>query len=201
MTYEVEFLENSNSLFVGRIDETSQPGPDENKAPQNGADENKASETGTDENKASLTGPDGTSAASSKAATVFAQCRGQLFLKPAVMDAARVREILHKPAPGQAAVDAKLPQMTMEMMGYEVAASPAELQVMLNKGPYVEHDGAWRMLPAAVENTLIDASISVVTARGWDYGAVNGDDLLREVQEHLGEEGEASVPSFKVLQK
>lgn len=192
MTYEVEFLENSNSLFVSRIEEASQHGADAEKASQLGADVDKASQPDTS----------GTPPAQGlqPLCRVLAQCRGQLILKPGVMDAARVREILHKPAVGQA-IDAKLPKVTVETLGYEVAASPTELQAMLNTGPYVEHDGAWRMLPAALESTIIDASISIVTARAWDFGAVDGEALLREVQQYLGEEGETSVPSFKVLQK
>merc|ERR1712087_727270 len=83
-------------------------------------------------------------------------------------------------------------------MGYGVAACLDELKKMLADGPYVEINGLWCYIPESLEYEILDAAGSLIIAKGWKAEAVDKEDLFREVQQHLGE---ASVPSFEVLQQ
>jgi hypothetical protein len=77
-----------------------------------------------------------------------------------------------------------------------VAASPKELQQILEKGPYVECDGGWCWTSSAFEREIIDASLNLIAVHGWDKAAVPEDDLFRALQQHFGEE---YIPSVEVL--
>eukprot|EP00442_Polarella_glacialis_P011969 CAMPEP_0115147908 /NCGR_PEP_ID=MMETSP0227-20121206/63577_1 /TAXON_ID=89957 /ORGANISM="Polarella glacialis, Strain CCMP 1383" /LENGTH=258 /DNA_ID=CAMNT_0002557879 /DNA_START=51 /DNA_END=823 /DNA_ORIENTATION=+ len=161
-TFAVEFLENSNTILLGKMD--------------------------SDESNAD-TAP---------RCTIFAQCRGQLIVKPEKVDTNKVREVLAPSALGQAQSSAQ--GLSTAALEYEVAASPVELQQLLKVGPYVEVEGVWRLLPAPLEREILDAAITIVTAMGWSHDAVDGEELLREVQNNL-DRGEASVPTLAVLRK
>ncbi|CAE8619732.1 unnamed protein product, partial [Polarella glacialis] len=172
-TFAVEFLENSNTILLGKMD----------------SDESNADAA------SSGAAPAGTAA---PRCTIFAQCRGQLIVKPEKVDTNKVREVLAPSALGQAQSSAQ--GLSTAALEYEVAASPVELQQLLKVGPYVEVEGVWRLLPAPLEREILDAAITIVTAMGWSHDAVDGEELLREVQNNL-DRGEASVPTLAVLRK
>lgn len=196
-TFSVEFLENSNSLFLGAVActaEARQP-PSEAAAAGEAASAGEAAASVPVADAELVTAP---------LCTIFAQCRGQLILKSAKVNAQRIRDLLaphvlgRAPATPASAGTEPLPPVTTELLEYEVAASPAELQAMLEEGPYVQHAGEWRLLPAALEREALDVAMTVVTALGLDPGAVDGETLLHEVQQHLGE---PRMPSLAVLRK
>jgi len=197
-TFSVEFLETTNSLFLGAVEARQASG--------DGAAEGSGAAAPEGNAPPASQGAEG-AASLSATCTIFAQCRGQLVLTPANFDAQRVRELLAPSALGQqhrggdSFVEDPLPRLAMETLEYEVAASPAELRAFLASGPYVQHEGHWRLLPEALEREIIDAALTIITARGWDLQAVDGEDLLQEVQAQLGDAGEASVPSLAVLRK
>jgi hypothetical protein len=184
-TYGVEFLENSNSLFVGSVEL-----PEEAAA---GASEGAAADSAAGEKPTPKLGK----------CNIFAQVAGQLVVKQANPDAQRVRELLLPTALGQdvAAKAQAQPGMSLSAIAYESAGSKAELEKLLIEGPYVEVDGVWRYLPPVLEREITDAAVSIVTALGWSEEAVDVEALLREVRQHLGDAGEASVPGSAVLRK
>merc|ERR1719420_871722 len=75
--------------------------------------------------------------------TIFAQVRGNVFLKAFCADSQAVRDIL-KPYPISAngvEPEAGRSPVTFSSLQFQVAASPQELQNILDKGPYVECEG------------------------------------------------------------
>jgi len=171
-TFELEYHENSNTLLIGSI------GSSESKLPN--------SDQGLPE------------------CTVHGQVRGQVSLRPTVPDTQRLRDILQVHALGQQASnsdDAQPRGLSMPALQFEVAASPNELQALLDKGPYVEIDGAWRLLPSSLERDILDVSVSIVTARGWSPKAINVDDLFFEVQQYFGDASATCVPTVGTLLK
>eukprot|EP00927_Polykrikos_kofoidii_P050318 TRINITY_DN44226_c0_g1_i1.p1 TRINITY_DN44226_c0_g1~~TRINITY_DN44226_c0_g1_i1.p1 ORF type:complete len:514 (+),score=93.64 TRINITY_DN44226_c0_g1_i1:80-1543(+) len=143
---------------------------------------------------------------------LFAQVRGQMFVKPAVGDTTRVRSIIseHELGPPRAATQAsqeadgaqrKSRPPTETSLEYQVAASTSEIRKALAEGPYVEMDGGWKIIPPAFERELLDVALSAVTANGWDKQAVSPHALLEAVQNHFGEGGEQVMPSVQVLLK
>eukprot|EP00931_Biecheleriopsis_adriatica_P104341 TRINITY_DN79024_c0_g1_i1.p1 TRINITY_DN79024_c0_g1~~TRINITY_DN79024_c0_g1_i1.p1 ORF type:complete len:465 (+),score=137.95 TRINITY_DN79024_c0_g1_i1:31-1425(+) len=174
-TFGVEFLENSNSILIGKVEKDAAAGGD----------------------------ADGTGAADDKPAmgrcTVFAQCRGQLIVKAENVDTNKVRELLAPSALGKVdPADDKLYDIAALL--YEVAGSEEELAKVLAEGPYVEVAGKWRLLPDRLEKEVLEATITVITARGWKPEAVNANDLFEEVQRHV-RGGKAAVPNLAVLRK
>lgn len=181
-TFDLEFLENSNSLFVAALQSIDNSNRQEVVAPQ-------------------MTQPE-----AELKSTVIAQARGQVFLKPAVPDRQRVRDLLAPHALGEAqSYDPNTGQptsgMTTAMLEYEVAISRGELQALLQDGPYVEHDGVWRLLPTLLERDILDAAISIITALGWRLESIDMAALFQEVQQHFGDAAAACVPSVAVLRK
>ncbi|CAJ1354821.1 unnamed protein product [Effrenium voratum] len=167
-TFRVEFLENSNTLLLGKVEEL-----DKENAGANGA--NVAGRC-----------------------TVFAQCRGQLILKPEKPDASKVRELLRPSALGQVlGTPTFYDFLTLQKA---VASSSKELVELLRDGPYVEVDGKWRLLPEKLQRQILDTALTIVTAQGWDLKDVDGDALLQEVRQAL-DNGEDSLPSLAVLRK
>jgi len=166
-TFRVEFLENSNTLLLGQVKIV-----DKENAGGNAAD-------------------------MQSRCTIFAQCRGQLILKPEKVDMNKVRDLLRSSALGQVS-PGKL--YTFEDLQSEVAGSSAEIRQVLNEGPYVELEGKWRMMPEKLRQEILDVALTIVTARGWQHQAIDGEALLEEVQKTLPE-GEGSVPSVGVLRK
>ncbi|CAJ1407619.1 unnamed protein product [Effrenium voratum] len=130
--------------------------------------------------------------------TVFAQCRGQLILKPEKPDASKVRELLRPSALGQVlGTPTFYDFLTLQKA---VASSSKELVELLRDGPYVEVDGKWRLLPEKLQRQILDTALTIVTAQGWDLKDVDGDALLQEVRQAL-DNGEDSLPSLAVLRK
>ncbi|CAE7675172.1 Aspa [Symbiodinium sp. CCMP2456] len=135
-----------------------------------------------------------------KRCNVFAQCRGQLILKPEKVDMNKVRELLRPSALGQVAAEDQQKLLTFQELQCQVAGSTAELKQVLHDGPYVELDGKWRLMPEKLKTQILDTALTVVTAHGWALQAVDGPSLLEEVQKTLPD-GEVSVASLGVLQK
>jgi len=135
-------------------------------------------------------------------AEVFAQCRGQMIVKSARVNTLRLQELLAKQAlSSERRTEAGEPEtqlLSAEELAYQVAASPGELQEMLNAGPYVQVDGFWRLLPSRLEHEIIDATASLVTANSWKAEDIDPEQLLRAVQEHVGQH---AVPTLAVLRK
>lgn len=174
-TFGVEFLENSNTLLLGKVT----PGGD--------AEENK-------ENAGDQGGSDNL-----QRCTVFAQCRGQLFVKPEKPDLIKVRELLRPTALSQEIRnDPKF--YDFASLQHEVASSTKELSTLLSEGPFVEVDGYWRLLLERLKREVLDTALTIVTAQGWQLEAVDGKALLEEVQKILPD-GEVSVPNLAVLRK
>lgn len=189
-TWSLEFLENSNPMYLGCV--TGLPevkSADENK--ENKAKENTEKEA-TAEQK---TGEEASAAAGDPLCTLFAQCRGNIFLKPWTGDAQKVRDLLTPPAG-----DDQPPRVTNSDLQYQVAASPKELKTILEDGPFIECDGAWQLLPAALERELIDTALCIITSQRMDEADVDGHALLEEMQAHYGQEGRSTVPSLKFLE-
>lgn len=161
-TYQLEFLENSNSLLVGTVSEMKV----------------------------------GLHQAPLKRCTVISQCCGHMVLKPATADSRKVQEVLSLHILGQASEPCPI-----EKLRSCVAASPTQLLEILAAGPYVEHAGGWWLLPRKIQREIVDTAIMVVTANGWNAEAIDTARLLAEVQQHLGESGEAWLPSVAVLKK
>jgi hypothetical protein len=179
-TFALEFLENSNPMYLGNVHAV--PGKQDANA----------------ENKAELANKDGSEAKGKDTlqCSIFAQCRGNLFLKPSAGDSQRVRDVLMSQPIEAAADGGRGAAITTSQLQYQVAASPKELQQILEKGPYVECAGGWCWTPAAFEREVIDASLNLIAVNGWDKAAVPVKDLFREVQRHFGED---HVPSEEVL--
>lgn len=174
-TFGVEFLENSNTLLLGKVT----PGGD--------AEENK-------ENAGDQGGSDNL-----QRCTVFAQCRGQLFVKPEKPDLIKVRELLRPTALSQEIRnDPKF--YDFASLQHEVASSTKELSTLLSEGPFVEVDGYWRLLLERLKREVLDTALTIVTAQGWQLEAVDGKALLEEVQKILPD-SEVSVPNLAVLRK
>lgn len=196
-TYSLEFLENSNTQLLGFARPVKDVEP-KDVEPKDGV-----------EAKDGVEPKDGDASARLEC-HLFAQVRGQMFVKVTSGDTSRIRELVGqhelgppKPAPGPGG-DAKRkrpPPATTASLEYQVAASTAELRATLAAGPYVECDDGWKFLPPAFERELLDIALSAVTANGWDKKAVDADALHRAVQEHFGEGGEEAVPSVQVLLK
>lgn len=204
-TFAVEFLENSNSLFLASLREGDHAAQKEitGEPPAAAAPSLEGGEPA-----GAAGGPDAVAvgAANAEAAPrhwceVFAQVRGQLIVKPTKVNSHRVRELLATHALGHeepTEAEEPLPAVTRTILEYEVAASPAELHSLLDAGPYVEVEGAWRLLPAALEREIVDAAVTLVAARGWCAEDLDAGALLREIQQVLGM---GAVPSLSVLRK
>jgi hypothetical protein len=179
-TFALEFLENSNPMYLGNV--YAAPGKQDPNA----------------ENKAELANKDGTEAPGKDPlqCSIFAQCRGHLFVKPSQGDFQRVRDVLMAQPIEAAADGGRGAAITTSQLQYQVAASPKELQQILEKGPYVECAGGWCWTPAAFEREVTDAALNLIAVNGWDKAAVPVKDLFREVQRHFGED---HVPSEGVL--
>eukprot|EP00439_Symbiodinium_sp_Y106_P057403 s995_g8.t1 len=170
-TFRVEFLENSNTLLLGQVKSVDK--------------ENAGGNCATLEQSR---------------CNVFAQCRGQLILKPEKVDMNKVRELLLPSALGQVSAVDQQKLLTFQELQCKVAGSTAELKQVLHDGPYVELDGKWRLMPEKLKTQILDTALTVVTAHGWALEAVDGPSLLEEVQKTLPD-GEVSVASLGVLQK
>lgn len=185
-TFNCEFYENSNSLFVGVVFTPEATQPAAAPTQQEGCDASEATPT---------------TSAGEPWCDIIAQCRGQMMPKAATPDNARVRDLLMPHSLGQIPRPHK---MTTQQLEYEVAASSVELKSLLAKGPYVEHEGGWRLLPASLEREIIDAACTVITAQGWDPAIVDGERLLSEVRNAIAdpsEDGMLALPCFAVLRK
>lgn len=191
-TYSIEFLENSNSLFLGSV--------------SRGA--------------ADAAAPAGDEVAKPSVATaqcsVFGQTRGQIILKHISGDLKALKELLapHElPAPaarqqasggpvlgqrGSSGPGNEPPPVTTELLERRVAASPTEIRAFLREGPYVEVSGHWKVVPSSLCRQIVHTALSVVTAKGWKIEDVDRNALLGELQEVLGCE---AVPSVDVLDK
>mmetsp|Transcript_42230 Transcript_42230/g.106377 ORF Transcript_42230/g.106377 Transcript_42230/m.106377 type:complete len:485 (-) Transcript_42230:65-1519(-) len=175
-TFGVEFLENSNSLFLASISNVD-PKDSEALPGANAAE----GETKHDFK-----------------CTVFGQVRGQLITKPTKINVSRVRDLLATTEMGSnSKAGDSVPSVSHDALQYEVAASPKELQAVLEEGPFVLVDGAWRLLSASLERDIIDTTVNLVAAMGWNFEDIDSDALLKQVQQHLGVE---VVPSLAVLQ-
>lgn len=214
-TYELEFLENSNSLLLAEVSgHDAQPaGSAEAASPP--------AEGGAGESAGVAAGDAAKEGAKlDLKCSVFAQCRGHIFLKPAFGDAQQVRNMLQPhdlgreareaarereaPAPQPGEEERERPVLepvTTGSLSFEVAASPAELRSLLEDGPYVEHSGRWHWMPSALEREVLDGALSIVVAKGADQSRVDAAELLRAVQEFMGDGGQATVPSTEVLRK
>eukprot|EP00446_Apocalathium_sp_SHHI-4_P023207 CAMPEP_0177260520 /NCGR_PEP_ID=MMETSP0367-20130122/59305_1 /TAXON_ID=447022 ORGANISM="Scrippsiella hangoei-like, Strain SHHI-4" /NCGR_SAMPLE_ID=MMETSP0367 /ASSEMBLY_ACC=CAM_ASM_000362 /LENGTH=551 /DNA_ID=CAMNT_0018715049 /DNA_START=92 /DNA_END=1747 /DNA_ORIENTATION=+ len=217
-TFSIEFLENSNSLFLAQVFE-GPPASEGTPAPEvvEGGVGEKAENTKDTKPEAAdgscggaqAEGSGGSEKVSvagqaeaagektlSMRCEVFGQVRGQMITKPMPFNKKRVYDLLSPQALG---IDLKdLPVVTTDVLDYEVAASAAELRALLNEGPYVELEGAWRMLPPSLMRHIMDTAVNVVAAKGWDHQDLDEEALLKEVQQHLGV---ATVPTLAVLKK
>lgn len=183
-TFALEFLENSNSIFIASMSEAS------------------ASTASASTASSSTSSVDSAGAATNLGrCTIFAQCRGQIILKPSKMDRQKVYELLlpHILSANKEAED--IQPVTTARLVHEVAASPKELKELLQDGPYVEHQGRWRLLPKDLEQEVLHVTDTLVTAHRLDCEAVDAVELLSQVQEQLGDGGEVAMPSAAVLQK
>lgn len=235
-TFSVEFLENSNSLFLASVAKDggvtvlaggadpakpveSAAAADAGSKGVNGEEAPLATVAGAapkvpeaanatngdvkkDDSKDASKEANETSAEKSLAkpqlfAEVFAQCRGQLIVKPVKLNMQRLQEMLANQALN-GPQKADITPISKTKLAYEVAASAAELDKMLEDGPYVEVDGAWWLLPTKLEQEVIDTSSSLVTARGWNFEDLDPEALLEAVQGQLGKD---AVPSVAVLRK
>lgn len=193
-TWAMEFLENSNPMYMGSIGE---------EAYAEGCKTEEA--TAEEENKDPNFVVEGTAAKempkTSKRCTIFAQCRGHILLKPLSCDTQRVRDLLapHSIEETQGATASHSEPMTTSLLQYQVASSPKELQTMLEQGPYVERDGVWQWMPAAFEREVTDIVLNLVSLHSWDVKEVPVEELFRMVKQHFGEDGGRYVPSKAVL--
>lgn len=246
-TYGLEFLENSNSQFLGFMkpappvatppkegngdqdaadkakedatqkDTKQVEGSNENAAPNNakegGAAKDAKQGDGTNEKEASGNAKESCEtqdakkvAAPSFQCQLFAHVRGQIFLKDANGDTSRIHELVSK---NKLELESAVPRappskdsgMSTASLQYSVAASAAEIKAFLDQGPYAEQAGVWKLLSPGYERQLIDISLSLITANGWDKKAVDGNALLQAVQDHLGDSGKELVPSLDLLKK
>lgn len=205
-TFSLEFLENSNSLFVssiGQVNVLQAAVVDAAEFAKVTAEHNDGMEPKEDTAEPAkddaLPKKDGSAeSAPALEAEVFAQCRGQMIVKPVKVNVNRLQELLACQALSENAEDVPVQMLNIDQLAYKVAASPGELQALLDAGPYVEVDGFWRLLPTQLEHEIIDTTASLVTARGWKHEDIDAAELLREVQSHLGQH---AVPSLAVLRK
>jgi len=190
-TWGLEFLENSNPMFLANVTEAV-------KAP--------AAEVENKDPNSMAEGAEKTPLTPAKLCTIFGQCRGHILLKPLSADIQHVRDLLvphsidgetQEAAQGATASDNE--PMTTSRLQFEVAASPKELEAILEQGPYVERDGAWFFMPATFEREVTDISLSLISLQSWDKTNLDVDALLKAVQEHFGEDGARYVPSTAVL--
>lgn len=134
-----------------------------------------------------------------KRCDVFGQVRGQLITKPARVNRVRVADLLATSVLGAGESDSSTSAgVTQDVLDFEVAASGAELKELLDKGPYVNVDGVWKRLTASLESSILDTTVNLIAANGWDPEDLVGEALLKEVQQHLGA---SSVPSLPALRK
>lgn len=253
-TFSLEFLENSNSLFVASIGENPKyiaqvavvaleskenvepsnttEAPKEGAAEAAEAPQEGAAEAAADPGKSAEAPKDGAAGPTAEPgkstegekgekvekaqkkvftaagdlpatrllAEVFAQCRGNMVAKSVKVNQVRLRELLadqplSADAPEEDAGE-QPPMLSKQHLAYQMAASAVELQALLDEGPYVEVDGIWRFLPTGLESEIIDATVSLVTVRGWNLEDLDPDLLLTDVQEHVGKH---AVPSVEVL--
>lgn len=179
-TYGLEFLENSNPMYIGNVHEVVKP--EAAKAPEptiqgenkenDGSAPNAAGGTEAQSETAAAGDPAAKeesaaalAPATAKTCTIFAQCRGHLFLKPLTGDVQRLRDLLAPQAIDGAPEGAEGQQsqgMSTSSLQYQVAASPKELQEFLEKGPYYERDGTWCWLPAAFEREVTDVALNLL---------------------------------------
>lgn len=174
VTQALEFLENSNPMYLGSVAEVGKA----------------AQPVQEGENK------DPNSPPVAKQCTIFAQCRGHVILKPLSSDAQRVRDLLSPHSIDETGDGAG---MSFSALQFQVAASPKELRAILEQGPYAEHDGVWRWLPAAFQREVTDVSLNLISLKNWQMASLDVEALLLEVQKHYGEDGARCVPSTSVL--
>lgn len=191
-TWSLEFLENSNPMYLGSVSEVTacEPG--------------KATAENEDPNaEGAVAGKE--PAAPSKQCTIFAQCRGHILLKPTISDSKRLRDLLSAHSvdggmeEGAAVAASGSKAMTTSCLQYQVAASPKELKTLLDEGPYVQNDGAWSWMPAAFEREVTDVSLNLISLKNWDLACIDVKALLLAAQEHFGEDGARHLPSTDVL--
>mmetsp|Transcript_18562 Transcript_18562/g.39953 ORF Transcript_18562/g.39953 Transcript_18562/m.39953 type:complete len:461 (-) Transcript_18562:203-1585(-) len=181
-TFSIEFLENSNSLFIAHVFEGS------------AAKANESRSQAAVEAEANL---DPEAKNSGFRCEVFGQVRGHLLTKPAPVNKQRIIDLVAANPLGDP-VDEDNPPLSVQDLSYRVAASPAQLQAILDEGPCVEIDGKLRYLPPNVEAEIMDTVVNVVKARGWNPQEVSIDDLFAAVVDQLGGN---IVPSVAVLKK
>jgi len=201
-TYQLEFLENSNSQFVGfPVMKTPAKERKEQEGTKNSSIDSPDKATAKDgekaEEKAEGPKPEWT-------CNLFGQVRGQFFLKPTNGDTTKLREILshHKlDLASSAEQEERTASLSSSALAYDVAASDAEVKSMLNEGPYAEVNGSWKLMTQEFMNEVLDIALAAVTANEWDKSSVDIRDLLGAVQRELGESGERVVPTVDVLRK
>lgn len=187
-TWGLEFLENSNPMYLGGVAEApAGPGKSEEPAVQEENKDPNSAVQGSEETKALPK--------SLKTCEIFAQCRGHLILKPLSSDTQRVRDLLAPHSIDEASESSSEP-VTRSFLQFQVAASPKELGAILEQGPYVEQDGVWCWMPAAFEREVTDACLTLISLHNWSLASLDVKKLLAEVQQQLGER---SVPSKEVL--
>jgi hypothetical protein len=189
-TFSLEFLENSNSQFLGFVTSKATEKDGE-------AEASEVRAVATEE--------------MSRECLLFAQVRGNMVVRNATGDTSRIHEMVSQskfeleprtleeelsPKDGTKNVP-----VTMLELEHNVAASSSEIQACLDEGPYAEHKGVWKLLTPEFERELIDISLSVVTANGWEKESVDGEALLKAVRNQLGDAGEDIIPSLDVLKK
>jgi hypothetical protein len=193
-TFALEFLENSNPMYLANVACVEMV--------KDSKVEVASAEVIDKENVCNAADGGGTSDASPEAVakdetpqkmdrcTIFAQVRGNIFLKSFSADSQRVRDLL-MPYPientGSEPGAGRSP-FTFSSLQFQVAASPKELQSILEKGPYIERDGAWYWMPAAFEREVTDAALNLISINSLDVKSLDVELLYRQVQEHFGEE-------------
>lgn len=191
-TFALEFLENSNPMYLGDVTVVESVKETKVQAADEAVDKENVCNSGdavaaADANPEAVA-KDETSSKSGRC-TIFAQVRGNIFLKPFSADSQRVRDLL-MPYPIESfseSGEGRSP-LTLSSLQFQVAASPKELQNILEKGPYIERDGAWYFMPAAFEREVTDAALSLISVNSMDLKSVDLELLYGKVQEHFGED-------------
>lgn len=221
--YTVEFHENSNSLFLaqlvdGEVEDVldSSKAADENKETVS-TDSKHVNETkqtaSTDikpvDEKKETPGTNSkpadekqeTASAKKEHYNIFAACLGNIAIKVIPPDTAKLKKMLEPHSLGEIHFEGAEEPPTTADLEYNVAASYKEIQEFLEAGPCVQDGQAWRWLPKEFEREILEVALDSLTAKGWSFSRVDPLELLKVVQDNLGPNGEAQVPSADVLVK
>lgn len=218
--YTIEFHENSNSLFLARLEDTFEKG----KLAHENLEVMDASGSGKHGHEKEVVGDDNNSCKDTdkkpmvkdaadhvkhsdgnqkdtKRYSIFAAGLGRIVTKVIPPDTSKLKKMLEPHSLGEINFENNQEPPTTAQLEYNVAASSKEIQEFLEAGPCVQDGGAWRWLPKSFEREILEVTLDSITAKGWSFANIDPLDLLKVVQGNLGPDGEQQLPSVDILVK